>query len=143
VVGRTVAAPSSAPAPQEGLADAVDILSAATHSHAWVVPSPGLAATPVVPGAWPAHLTLTNLTDHTETYVIDVVEASGLKSISAGDLAASASFSLDPPALGGAGLDPVLVRTNGSTAVSEDVGPTGSEGVVTMPGVALSRATGR
>jgi hypothetical protein len=26
--------------------------------------------------------------------------------------------------------------------VSEDVGPTGSDGVVTMPGVALSGATG-
>jgi hypothetical protein len=36
----------------------------------------------------------------------------------------------------------VLVRTSGATAVSEDVGPTGSIGVVTMPGVALSQATG-
>jgi hypothetical protein len=142
VVGRVVAAPSSAPAPQEGLANAVDVLSAALPTHTWVVPSPGLAATPVVPGAFPAHLALTNLTDHRETYVIDVVEASGLKSIATGHLAPSASFSLDPPALGGAGLDPVLVRTNGSTAVSEDVGPTGSDGVVTMPGVALSGATG-
>jgi hypothetical protein len=96
----------------------------------------------VVPGAFPAHLALTNLTDHQETYVIDVVEAVGLKSIATGDLAPSASFSFDPPALGGAGLDPVLVRTNGSTAVSEDVGPTGSDGVVTMPGVALSAASG-
>jgi hypothetical protein len=85
---------------------------------------------------------LTNLTDHRENYVIDVVEASGLKSIAAGDLAPSGSFSLDPPTLGGAGLDPVLVRTNGSTAVSEDVGPSGSVGVVTMPGVALAAAIG-
>jgi hypothetical protein len=143
VVGRSFAAPSSAPAPQEGLANAVDVLSAATRTHSWVVPSPGLAATPVVPGALPAHLALTNLSDHPETYVIEVVEASGLKSIARGDLAPAASFSLDPPALGGAGLDPVLVRTNGSTAVSEDVGPTGGYGVVTMPGVALSRTTGR
>jgi hypothetical protein len=96
----------------------------------------------VVPGAFPAHLTLTNLTDHQETYVLDVVEASGLKSIATGDLPPSGSFSLSSPALGGAGLDPVLVRTNGSAAVSEDVGPTGSDGVVTMPGVPLSRAIG-
>jgi len=142
VVGRAVAAPSSAPPPQEGLATAVDVLSAATPTHMWVVPSPGLAATPVVPGAFPAHLTLTNLTDHQETYVLDVVEASGLKSIATGDLPPSGSFSLSSPALGGAGLDPVLVRTNGSAAVSEDVGPTGSDGVVTMPGVPLSRAIG-
>jgi hypothetical protein len=66
-----------------------------------------------------------------------------LKSLARGDLAPSASFSFDPPALGGAGLDPVLVRTSGSTAVSEDVGPTGSDGVVTMPGVPLSGATER
>ena len=96
----------------------------------------------MVPGAFPAHLVLTNLTGHPETYVIDVMESSGVKAIAAGDLAASASYSLDPPALGGAGIDPVLVRTNGVTAVSEDVGPTGSIGVVTMPGVALSQATG-
>jgi hypothetical protein len=143
VVGRVVAAPSSAPAPQEGLANAVDLLTAAVPSHTWVVPSPGLAAVPVVPGALPDHLALTNLTDHKETYVIDVVEASGLKSIAAGDLAPSGSFSFDSPALGAAGLDPVLVRTNGSTAVSEDVGPTGGDGVVTMPGVAVSGGRGR
>jgi hypothetical protein len=143
VVGRVVAAPGSAPAPQEGLANAVDVLSAATPSHTWVVPSPGLAAAPVVPGAFPDHLALTNLTDRRETYVIDVVEVSGLKSLARGDLAPSASFSFDPPALGGAGLDPVLVRTSGSTAVSEDVGPTGSDAVVTMPGVPLSGATER
>ena len=143
VVGRSFAAPSSAPAPQEGLANAVDSLTAATRTHSWVVPSSGLAATPVVPGALPAHLALTNLSAHPETYVIEVVGASGLKSIAKGSLAAAASFSLDPPALGGAGLDPVLVRTNGSTAVSEDVGPTGGYGVVTMPGIALSGATGK
>jgi hypothetical protein len=140
VVGRAVAAPSSAPAPQEGMANAVGVLSAATRSHMWVVPSPGLGATPVVPGALPAHLALTNLTGRHETYVIDVVEASGLKAIASGDLAPSASFSLDPPALGAAGLDPVLVRTSGATGVSEDVGPTGSYGVVTMPGLPLASA---
>jgi hypothetical protein len=142
VVGRAVAAPSSDPAPQEGTANAVAILSAAIPSHTWVVPSPGLGATPVVAGALPAHLAMTNLTRHRESYVIEVVESSGLKTIATGDLAPSMSFSVDPPTLSGAGLDPVVVRTSGSTAVSEDVGPTGSYGVVTMPGVPLSRATG-
>jgi Family of unknown function (DUF5719) len=141
VVGRTVAAPSSAPAPQEGMANAVGVLSAATRSHMWVVPSPGLGATPVVSGAMPAHLALTNLTGDHETYVIDVVEPSGLKAIASGDLAPSASFSLDAPALDAAGLDPVLVRTSGATGVSEDVGPTGSYGVVTMPGLPLASTT--
>jgi hypothetical protein len=140
--GDAVAAVARQHPNQPARANAVDGLTAAVPSHTWVVPSPGLAAVPVVPGALPDHLALTNLTDHRETYVIDVVEASGLKSIATGQLAPSASFSLDTPPLEGAGLDPVLVRTDGSTAVSEDVGPTGGDGVVTMPGVALSGTTG-
>jgi hypothetical protein len=142
VVGRAVAAPSSAQAPQEGLADAVDLLSATVRSHTWVVPSPGLSATPVVAGALPAHLAMTNLTRRRESYVVEVVESSGLKTIATGDLAPSATFTVDPPTLSGAGLDPIVVRTSGSAAVSEDVGPTGSYGVVTMPGVPLTRAAG-
>jgi hypothetical protein len=142
VVGRAVSAPSSAQAPQEGQANAVDLLSATVPGHTWVVPSPGLSATPVVAGAFPDHLAMTNLTRHRENYVVEVVEASGLKTIATGYLAPSASFSVVPPALSGAGLDPIVVRTSGSAAVSEDVGPTGTYGVVTMPGVPLTRAAG-
>jgi hypothetical protein len=142
VVGRVVSAPSSAQAPQEGQADAVDLLSATVPSHTWVVPSPGLSATPVVAGALPAHLAMTNLTRHRENYVVEVVEPTGLKTIATGSLAPSASSSVVPPTLSGAGLDPIVVRTSGSAAVSEDVGPTGTYGVVTMPGVPLTGAAG-
>jgi len=139
VVGRAVAAPGSAQAPQEGMATAVDVLSAEVGSHTWVVPSPGLAATPVVPGALPAHLALRNLSHQRERFVIDVVKPSGPSVIDSGVLAPSAALSVDPPILSRAGLDPILVRTTGATGVSEDVGPTGTYGVVTMPGVPLSR----
>ena len=37
-----------------------------------------------------------------------------------------------------AGLHPLWVQAAGATAVAEDVGPAGTYGVVTMPGIALS-----
>jgi hypothetical protein len=143
VVGRVVEAPSSAPAPQEGLANAVDALTAGVRSHAWVVPSPGATAIPVVPGVLPDHLALTNLTGHRERYVIDIMKRTGLQALAAGYLAPSASFALGGSTIVRAGLDPLLVRTSASTAVSEDVGPTGTYGVVTMTGIPLSVAIGR
>jgi hypothetical protein len=140
VVGRVVGAPSSNPAPQEGMANAVDGLTA--RGRAWVVPSPGATDVPVVPGSLPDHLALTNLSRHGERYVIDIVTRTGLESLASGDLASGAFFSLGGPVIVRAGLDPLLVRATGIAAVSEDVGPTGTYGVVTMPGIPLSAATG-
>ncbi len=45
-------------------------------------------------------------------------------------------------ALTGAGLDPIVVRAGGPMAVSEDVGPSGMVGVITMPGLPLAAAIG-
>ena len=42
-----------------------------------------------------------------------------------------------PSLLFGAGLNPLLVRSTGSLAISEDVGPSGTYGVVSMPGLPL------
>jgi hypothetical protein len=39
--------------------------------------------------------------------------------------------------LAGAGLNPLLVRASGSVAISENIGPSGAYGVVTMPGIPL------
>lgn len=143
IVGRLVAAASTAQAPQDGAATAVDALSATSPARRWVVPSPGSAADPVVPGAAPAHLALTNLSTHRETYVIEVMRRSGLRTIASGRLRSTLSFSLDRSILARAGLNPLIVTSNGSMAVSEDIGPTGSYGVVTMPGIPLSRALER
>jgi hypothetical protein len=143
IVGRLVAAASTDQAPQDGAATAVDALSATSPARRWVVPSPGSAADPVVPGAAPAHLALTNLSTHRETYVIEVMRRSGLRTIASGSLRSTLSFSLDRSILARAGLNPLIVTSNGSMAVSEDIGPTGTYGVVTMPGIPLSRALER
>jgi hypothetical protein len=143
IVGRLVAAASTDQAPQDGAATAVDVLSAASPARRWVVPSPGSAADPAVPGAAPAHLALTNLSTHRETYVIEVMRRSGLRTIASGSLRFTRSFLLDQAILARAGLNPLIVTSSGSMAVSEDIGPTGTYGVVTMPGIPLSPALER
>ena len=90
----------------------------------------------------PAHLALTNLSDKGEKYVVEVMEPTGLDPVGSGDLAASASLSLQGRILALAGLNPLIVRISGQAAVSEDVGPTGGYGVVTMPGMPLALARG-
>jgi hypothetical protein len=138
VVGRLIVAPPSAQSPQIGMTNPVDRLSAAVPSRRWVVPAPGSGSTPVVPGVAPAHLALTNLTDHGETFVIEVMQPSGLRTLASGRIRAKQWFSLGGSMLARAGLNPLIVRTSGATAVSEDVGPSGSLGVVTQPGIPLS-----
>jgi hypothetical protein len=142
VVGRTVAAPSSAPAPQDGLANAVDALSTTSPSREWVVPALGSTTAPALPGVMPAHLALTNLSDKGETYVVEVIEPTGVDPVGSGDLAASESVSLQGRILALAGLNPLIVRTSGQAAVGEDVGPSGGYGVVMMPGIPLALALG-
>jgi len=138
VVGRTVVLPSSDSAPQAGRALAVDGLSSASTTGAWVVPPPGTSANPAVKGAAPASLALTNTSDGTEHYTAYAVTQSGQRSIAVGTLAAGTTASVVGSALMAAGLDPIIVRASGPMAVSEDVGPSGGIGVVTMPGLPLA-----
>ncbi|HWE67293.1 MAG TPA: DUF5719 family protein [Acidimicrobiales bacterium] len=140
VVGRVVAAPSTAQAPQAGMASAVGALGMVSPSHLWVVPSPGSTASPVVPGVLPAHLALDNSTATAEHYVVYVMGRSGTRTLTSGTLAPSAFISFGDGLLFGAGLNPLLVRSSGPLAVSEDVGPAGTYGVVTMPGIPLDAA---
>ncbi len=138
VVGRTVGAPGTATAPQVGLATAVDGLTSTIGSHTWVVPPPGTVTTPAVAGAAPAHLALTNLTGHAESYVISLLRPKGNAVLTAGRIGPFATFSMSAKLVARVGLTPLIVRTGGAAAVSEDVGPTGTYGVVTMPGIALA-----
>jgi hypothetical protein len=142
VVGRTVIAPASAPAPQAGLTDAVDGLSSATRARQWVVPSPGTAAAPALVGAYPGHLGLTNLSDRSAGYKVQVMRPSGTRTIASGRLGPSQFVSLGGPVMSRAGLYPLIVSATGAMAVSEDVAPTGSYGVVSMPGIPLSPRLG-
>jgi hypothetical protein len=138
VVSRNVAAPSTAQAPQAGFAGAVDGLSAASPSRLWAVPSPGTAAQPALPGVQPDHLALTNTTSHRETYVVYVMTAKATRTIASGTLRPFGFISLGAATLFGAGLNPLLVRSSGDVAISEDIGPAGTYGVVTMTGLPLS-----
>ena len=63
---------------------------------------------------------------------------SGVRVLALGHLDPGRTISLGRAILGRAGLHPLRVRTGGATAVSEDVGPSGTYGVVTMPGIPLS-----
>ncbi len=92
--------------------------------------------------ASPNTLALTNLSAGPETYVIDVMGPSGLRTLATGTNGVSASLWLGSPVLSLAGLSPLIVGSSGQAAVSEDVGPTGTLGVVTMPGLPLSAALG-
>lgn len=138
VVGRFVAAPTSSQAPQDGTANAVGALTATSSSRQWVVPSPGSAANPAVPGATPAHLAVTNVARHRETFVVQVLGPSGPRTLASGSIRPSMSFSLSAASLARAGLNPLLITASASAAVSEDVGPSGNYGVVTMPGIPLA-----
>ncbi len=142
VVGRAVAAPSTAPAPQAGLSNAVDALSAASPSRTWVVPPPGTAASPAVAGAAPDTLALANPNGTTATYVVYVMSSSGLRVMTRGRLPPSTFISLSGSILTAAGLSPLLVSASGPVAISENVGPTGAYGAVTMPGIPVATNAG-
>jgi hypothetical protein len=138
VVGRVIVGPSTAAAPQAGLSDAVGALSATWPSHAWVVPSPGSTITPAYSGAIPETLTLANPTDHVVTYVLKTMTPRQTRQIVSARLRPGAAVFIGGKTLFRAGLYPLLVTATGPLAVSEDVGPSGSVGAVTEPGIALA-----
>lgn len=142
VVGRFVAVPAPAASPQAGMALAVDGLTAGSATGQWVVPPPGTSAQLPVAGAAPALLALLNTSDGTETYRAFTASPSGGHMLATGTLPAGATALVSGSPLTAAGLDPIMVQSNGSMAVSEDVGPAGGVGVVTMPGISLAPPIG-
>jgi hypothetical protein len=142
VVGRMVAAPGGVPAPQAGLSNAVDALSATSPSHLWVVPAPGSAAKPATAGAAPADVALSNPAGTAETYVVYVMTPKGVRAITRGRLPPSTFISLGGSALSAAGRNPLLVSASGSVAISENVTPSSVYGAVTMPGIPLTSRRG-
>ena len=140
VVSRTVVLPASSPAPQAGMAMAVDGLTTMSPTGTWVVPPPGTSANPAVSGASPADLGLLNMSSGAERYTAFVVTSSGDHPLATGTLAAG---SMAASVLSDVGVDPVVVRASGATAVSESANPSGGIGVVTMAGVPLAAAIDR
>jgi hypothetical protein len=142
VVGRMVEAASSAPAPQAGLANAIGGLSAGAPSGQWVVPGPGTAVMPIITGAMPAHLALSNPSGLAEHFTVSFGTATGRHTLATGRLAPGTTATLSGATLSRAGLNPIYATSDGPLAVSEDVGPAASYGVVTMPAIPLSAALG-
>jgi hypothetical protein len=137
VVGRAVEGPTGSQTPQAGLANALDVLTTAASTHTWVVPSPGTTSMPAPSGALPEHLALLNLSAKSQVLVVTAVTPSGDKAVTTVRLAPHGTSSIGGRVLFRAGLYPLLVRGSGAAAVSEDVGPAGAFGVVTMPGIPL------
>jgi hypothetical protein len=142
VVGRTVGVANATPLPAAGLANALDALTVRTASQRWVVPAPGSPAVPAVVGAAPFHLAVDNLTARPEHYVVYVMTRSALVPVSSGHIAARATYSSSSSVLAQVGRNPVIVQTDGRSAVSEDVGPAGTFGAVSISGIALARSPG-
>ncbi len=142
VVGRAVAAASTAQSPQAGLAGAVDGLSTASTGGAWIIPGPGTSAQLPVSNVAPQSLAFMNTSDGTEHFSASVLGATTNTVLVAGALAPGATAELSGNALSQVGLHPVLVRSSGTMAVSGDLGPSGMVGVVTMPGLPLSADIG-
>jgi hypothetical protein len=142
VVGRTVTLPSSASAPQAGMALAVGELSTLSPTGRWVVPPPGTTSSPAVSGAAPESLALANTSGAPERFIAYAVTPSGDRTLAAGTLEAGATGVVSGAPLAAAGLNLIMVRSSGPMAVSEDAGPTGGIGVVTMPGLPLAAVIG-
>ncbi len=142
VVGRAVSIPASSPAPRAGVAVAVDGLSARSPSGEWVVPPPGTSSTPAVATAAPAFLALLNTSGGVENYTAFAHAASSNHVVATGTLAAGTMVVVSGSTLAAAGLEPIVVRASGSMAVSEDAGPSGGVGVVSMPGIPLAAPIG-
>jgi Family of unknown function (DUF5719) len=140
VAGRTVDFPGSAP--QAGLALAVDGAAQTSPAGEWVVPPPGTPANPATSGVAPNSLALTNTSGAAERFSASAVSSSGPKALASGTLAPGTSALVSSDILAPLAFDQIVVRASGPMAVSEDVGPTGGLGVVTMPGLPLAAPIG-
>ena len=138
VVGRTVSAPSTKGAPQVGLSNAIDGLSAAAPSGVWVVQPPGTQSAPVVSDAAPYQLALLNTTAAAAGYTVFAVSPAGTRLIATGTVDGGGTALMNPAALKNAGFDQIIVRSAAPLAAVEDMTPTGTFGVVAVPGVPLA-----
>ncbi len=142
VVGRLVVAPGSAPAPQAGVSNAVDGASASVPEGWWVLPPPGNSGRPVVSGVTLEHVALANASGTKEHYWLYALGPAGRHLVGSGTVAADSTAAMSPAQLQSVGLQPLVIEATGPLAISEDVGPTGNYGVVTMPAIPFSSATG-
>ena len=142
VVGRAVVAPATAQSPQAGVAGAFDGLSTSPSGGRWIIPGPGSSAQVPVANVTPESMAFMNTSSATEHFSASVVTSTTQTVLVTGALAPGATAQVSGNALAPVGLNPVLVRSSGTMAVSADLGPTGMVGVVTMPGIPVSADIG-
>ncbi len=142
VVARTVNLPAASSVARAGMTLAVDGLSTTSPTGEWVVPPPGTTTTPAVSGAAPTSLALLNTSGGTESYTAFAMAGSSQHVMATGSLAAGTVVVVNGSALAASGLEPILVRASGPMAVSEDAGPSGGLGIVSMPGIPLAASIG-
>ncbi len=143
VVSRSVAAPSSASAPQAGLVTAVGALASGTPTHEWIVPPPGTSGNLAVSGAAPHTLAVLNLSSARETFsAYALAPGRQQRLVNSEVLEPGATALISGTTLSQAGLDAIVVRGAGPMAVSEDLTPSGMVGAVTMPGLPLAAPIG-
>ncbi|HEX3333388.1 MAG TPA: DUF5719 family protein [Acidimicrobiales bacterium] len=140
VVSRTVLAPGSATSPQAGLAPGIAGPSQTSPTGEWLVPPPGTSANPAFGGAAPRSLAVSNTSGAAENVRVYAVSSPRQRLVASGTLQPGFFEIVTAAALSAAGFDPIVVRADRSVGVSEDLAPSGSLGVVTMPGLPLAAA---
>jgi hypothetical protein len=128
IVGRSVAGPTGAAAPQAGLTGGT-----ITTDLTWLVVGPGIPGHPVVPGTSMQTLAVANPGSSPLTVTVSPLDGGG--SVGAVTVAAHGLVVFGQAAL--VGLRPLLVRASGPVSVELDDGPTGAPGVVASSGFPL------
>lgn len=136
VVDRVLEAPAKAASPQWGSAAGVE--RSQWSAGEWVLPAPGVPGHPATAKAAPFALALASQSRAPVTVRFGVLDGTTVTPLGRGVLLLpGAATVIEPAQLAPAGLRPIVVTANGPLAVSQDLVPAGSPGVVTLPGIAL------
>lgn len=135
VVDRTVRAPSASAGPQFGAVTGLPVGSAEPPSDIAVLPGPG---TPLHPSVLGADATVLNVVNRTTTTAAGTVWAlaggRGMVELGRFSVPAGSAIALGRSVLGKTGRVPLVVSADRPVVVLEDLGPTASDGVVSLAG---------
>jgi hypothetical protein len=129
VVGRTVAAPPKAAAPQAGVTRGTT-----RPSSSWLVVGPGSPGSPLVATA--AIRSLAVADPGSAPVSVTVLPLAGGRPIAMARVSAGGLVVFGPAAVGG--LRPLIVEATGPVVVDADEGPAGAPGIVSTSGFPLS-----
>jgi hypothetical protein len=129
IVGRTVAAPPAAAAPQSGVARGTTL-----PSTSWLVVGPGSPGSPLVANAGIHSLAVADV--GTGPVSVTVVRLAGGRPVAMARIAAGGLVVFGSAAVGG--LHPLLVEATGPVVVEANDGPAGAPGIVSTAGFPLT-----